>query len=103
MPFHNIGDETDLDTGDALVAVMLRSRAYQDRLADEHLQALQAGAFALPDVREMYGQFTSPGRPAAGGAVLAVRLEGSGRDSLRVAAVVDAALRLLRAPRARHT
>lgn len=37
-----------------------------------------------------------------GGVVLAVRLEGSGWDSWRVAAVVDAGLRLLCAPGARH-
>ncbi|MFD4933482.1 hypothetical protein [Streptomyces virginiae] len=38
----------------------------------------------------------------AGGVVLAVRLEGSGWDSWRVAAVADAGLRLLCASEARH-
>ncbi|WP_330335654.1 hypothetical protein OHS33_39135 (plasmid) [Streptomyces sp. NBC_00536] len=38
----------------------------------------------------------------AGCVVLAVRLEGSGWDSARVAAVADAGLRLLCAPEARH-
>ena len=38
----------------------------------------------------------------AGGVVLSVRLEGSGWDSARVAAVADAGLRLLCTPQARH-
>ncbi|RSS87005.1 hypothetical protein EF903_18000 [Streptomyces sp. WAC05292] len=38
----------------------------------------------------------------AGGVVLAARLEGSGWDAWQVAAVVDAGLRLLCAPGARH-
>ncbi|MCZ1011901.1 hypothetical protein O1L68_40035 [Streptomyces lydicus] len=39
--------------------------ARQYGLPDERLQPLQVGPLTLPRVREMHGQLSSPGRPAA--------------------------------------